>query len=91
LRLILEGISRTPDSRFTDEIIEQRREGLPLRLALENLAEGFKVRVAPPDGRVLDSERRDVGLGRRFLFVSSFLDLADGLEADLGGNIPNAR
>lgn len=24
----MEGISRTPDSRFTDEIIEQRREGL---------------------------------------------------------------
>jgi hypothetical protein len=50
--------------------------------------ESQRVSIPPLPGKVFSG--RSV-VGRRFLFVSSFLDLADGLEADLGGNIPNAR
>lgn len=43
------------------DLPRQRRDGHARALALEDVAEGFKVRVAPPHGAVLQLEGGDVG------------------------------
>lgn len=49
-------------SPAAEDFAGERGDVDALGLALEDLAEGFEIGVAPPDGRVSDAEGGDVGL-----------------------------